>query len=159
MSAPDTGLEIAIQIQCPSVSVPGERDFHGWVAAALQEKHCAREITIRVVDEAESRTLNKRYRGRDAPTNVLSFPADLPAAVDHPLLGDLVICAPLLESEAREQGKDLQAHWAHLVVHGVLHLLGHDHQQTGEAEIMEAREVEILASLGFPGPVEQTNGA
>ncbi|MCZ6560868.1 MAG: rRNA maturation RNase YbeY [Gammaproteobacteria bacterium] len=132
--------------------MPGEKRLRAWVIAALQQQEVDREITIRIVNQPESQSLNAQYRDQDKPTNVLSFPADLPAGVDHPWLGDLVICAPLVECEATEQGKEVQEHWAHLVIHGVLHLLGHDHQQADEAKAMEALETTILASLGYPDP-------
>jgi probable rRNA maturation factor len=109
-------------------------------------------LTLRLVDRDESRALNLRYRGQDKPTNVLSFPAGLPCGLDLPLLGDIVICAPLVGEEAEKQHKSLQSHWAHLVIHGVLHLLGHDHQDEKEAVDMEAIEVDLLASLGFSDP-------
>jgi probable rRNA maturation factor len=104
-------------------------------------------VTIRVVGAAESRRLNRRFRGKDKPTNVLSFPYDVPGA-----LGDVVICAPVVNREAREQGKAPAAHWAHMVVHGVLHLLGHDHIRAADAKMMEARERAILARLSYPDP-------
>ncbi len=150
MSGP--GVELAVQVLCDSATIPGDEQLHAWVSAALQRRQGEHEITIRIVDESESQAMNKKYRCRDRPTNVLSFPADLPPGVDHPLLGDLVICAPLLEREATAQGKESQAHWAHLVIHGVLHLLGHDHQQPDEADEMEALETAILASIGYPNP-------
>ena len=146
------GVELAVQVLCDSASVPGEKLLHTWVSAALQRRQGEHEITIRIVSESESQAMNKKYRCQDRPTNVLSFPADLPAGVDHPLLGDLVICAPVLEREAVAQGKDSQAHWAHLVIHGVLHLLGHDHQQADDADKMEALETAILDSIGYPDP-------
>ncbi len=154
MSGP--GVELAVQVLCDSATIPGDEQLHAWVSAALQRRQGEHEITIRIVDESESQALNKKYRCRDRPTNVLSFPADLPPGVDHPLLGDLVICAPLLEREATAQGKEPQAHWAHLVIHGVLHLLGHDHQQPDEADEMEALETAILASIGYPDPYEHS---
>lgn len=146
------GVELAVQILSDSATVPGEERLRAWVIAALQQQEVDREITIRIVNQPESQSLNAQYRDQDKPTNVLSFPADLPAGVDHPWLGDLVICAPLVECEATEQGKEVQEHWAHLVIHGVLHLLGHDHQQADEAKAMEALETTILASLGYPDP-------
>ncbi len=146
------GVELAVQILSDSATVPGEERLRAWVIAALQQQEVDREITIRIVNQPESQSLNAQYRDQDKPTNVLSFPADLPAGVDHPWLGDLVICAPLVECEATEQGKEVQEHWAHLVIHGVLHLLGHDHQQADEAKAMEALETTILASLGYPNP-------
>ena len=104
------------------------------------------------MDEAESRQLNRDYRGKDSPTNVLSFPFEAPPQVASPLLGDLVICAPVVADEARDQGKPLLAHWAHMVVHGVLHLQGYDHQTDAEAERMEEIECRILQNLHFPNP-------
>jgi len=110
------------------------------------------EVVIRLVDEAESRQLNHDYRGIDRPTNVLSFPFEAPAEVQLPLLGDLVICAPVVAREAVEQGKAAKAHWAHMVIHGVLHLLGYDHQADDEAQQMEQRERELLYRLHFTDP-------
>jgi probable rRNA maturation factor len=107
-----------------------------------------------VVDCAESAALNLRFRSREGPTNVLSFAADVPAEVDLPLLGDIVICAPLVVEEAAAQGKNLQAHWAHLVIHGALHLLGFDHDSKADARQMESREIALLASLGFSDPYQ-----
>jgi probable rRNA maturation factor len=133
-------------------AAPDDAAFDRWVAAALSERREGAVVSLRIVDADEGRALNAQWRGRDAPTNVLSFPADLPDEVGLPLLGDLVLCAPVVQREAAEQGKAEEDHWAHLVVHGVLHLLGMDHQADAEAEAMEALEREILASLGIADP-------
>jgi len=146
-------IEVDVQHATVFHPLPGNQEFNLWVSTALQEKDEA-ELTLRLVDEAESRELNSRYRGKDAPTNVLSFPAGLPPGIDIPLLGDIIICAPLVHEEAAAQNKPVQAHWAHLVIHGVLHLLGHDHQDEQEAREMETIEVALLFSLGFPNPYD-----
>jgi len=144
-------IEVDVQVATAFEPLPTESDFLLWVETALRDRTDA-ELTLRLVDRDESRNLNSRYRSKDKPTNVLSFPADLPPGIDIPLLGDIVICAPLVSEEAGEQNKPLQSHWAHLVVHGVLHLLGFDHQQEEQAEEMEAIEVDLLTSLGFGNP-------
>lgn len=112
------------------------------------------ELTIRIVGETEAAHLNQRWRGKEGPTNVLSFPAAGLENIAPGLLGDVIVCAPVVEREAEQQRKTLQAHWAHMVVHGTLHLLGHDHQNESQAGIMEALEVDILGELGFPNPYE-----
>ncbi|MFZ5654038.1 MAG: rRNA maturation RNase YbeY [Pseudomonadota bacterium] len=151
-------ISIAVDAACGAgEEVPEPARLRAWLRAALRHQGRQRAaICVRIVGEAEGRELNTRYRLRDPAraraTNVLSFPADLPAWVDDPLLGDLVICAPVVAREAAEQGKPAAAHWAHLVVHGALHLLGHDHQDDTAAERMEALETEILGALGFPPP-------
>ena len=132
--------------------LPDDRAFQRWVETALAGRRESAELVIRLVDLAESQTLNRDYRGKDSPTNVLSFPFEAPEMVQSDLLGDLVICAPVVEQEAWDQGKSVEAHWAHMVVHGVLHLLGYDHLNDSEAEEMEGLEVEILAKIGFPDP-------
>lgn len=138
--------------------VPLRASFQRWIGAitALRERGRGAEVNILIVDEDEGRDFNARYRGRDYATNVLSFPADLPVGLPEaalpPLLGDLVICAPVVRREAAEQGKSARAHFAHMTVHGVLHLLGHDHEDDAEAEAMEALERRILADLGFADP-------
>ena len=119
-----------------------------------REDESETEVTIRIVGAEESQALNHQYRGRDYPTNVLSFPFEAPAGITVPLAGDLVICAPVVETEAREQDKTLDAHWAHMVVHGMLHLQGFDHIKDDDAEVMEALEVRLLAQLGFGNPYE-----
>jgi probable rRNA maturation factor len=144
-------IEVAVQFAVDDDGLPTAADFQRWVAAALGDRSDA-ELAVRVVGRAESRRLNATYRGKDTPTNVLSFPAELPPGVDLPLLGDIVICAPLAVEEARSQHKALADHWAHLTVHGVLHLLGHDHQDDEEAAEMEALETRILTSLGLADP-------
>jgi probable rRNA maturation factor len=134
--------------------VPASASFRQWVEAALRgaKRRKATELSIRIVDAKEGRTLNRDYRGKDYATNVLSFPADLPPELKLPLIGDLVICAPVVAREAGEQGKFARNHWAHMTVHGVLHLLGYDHIEDDEAEAMEALETRILAGLGIDDP-------
>ena len=131
-----------------------------WIRAALGTDVQGAEVTVRVVDAEEAQQLNRDYRGKDYATNVLSFPAELPEGlpkgVKLPLLGDLVLCAPVIAREAREQGKPLPAHYAHLTVHGTLHLLGWDHEDAREAEAMEQLEREILASMGLPDPYRES---
>ncbi|RZN55114.1 rRNA maturation RNase YbeY [Avibacterium paragallinarum] len=135
-----------------SENLPSEQQFQQWATAAVQAENLEPEITIRIVDEVESQQLNATYRGKDYPTNVLSFPFECPEEVELPLLGDLVICRQVVEREAAEQGKPLMAHWVHMVVHGCLHLLGYDHIEDGEAEEMESLETEIMQELGFADP-------
>ena len=134
--------------------MPAAVSFRKWVAAALEGRIREADLAVRVVGAKEGRALNRHYRGKDCATNVLSFPAELPAGVDlpMPLLGDLVICAPVVLKEAKEQRKAANAHFAHLTVHGVLHLLGLDHDDEREAEAMELLEREILAGLGYADP-------
>ncbi len=147
---PDLTLQRATALPTPS-----DADFLRWVSAALEPAAVSYELVVRVVDEAESQALNQQYRGQERPTNVLSFPVDLPADIELSLLGDIVICAPIVVSEAIDQNKTPEAHWAHLTIHGVLHLLGHDHQDTEEAERMETIECAILTSLGYANPYER----
>jgi probable rRNA maturation factor len=131
--------------------LPSSRQFAAWIAAALAERPSA-QVDLRIVDENEGRSLNLQYRGRDYATNVLAFPCEFPDEAASPLLGDLVLCAPVVRREACEQRKAQDAHWAHLVVHGCLHLLGYDHEDEADAARMESREAELLAALGFPDP-------
>lgn len=149
-------LDLAIGYALPRVGIPAAMSFRRWVAAALAGRIREADLAIRLVDVEEGRALNRHYRGKDYATNVLSFPAELPEGlpkgVKLPLLGDLVICAPVVAREAREQGKPLNAHYAHLTVHGCLHLLGWDHEDPREAEAMEQLERDILAGLGLPDP-------
>lgn len=131
--------------------VPAESLFQTWAQAAWLEQDPS-EVTIRIVGIEESQALNQQYRGKDKPTNVLSFPFEAPAGITMPLAGDLVICAPVVEDEARGQLKEPSTHWAHMVVHGMLHLQGHDHINDEDAEAMEALEIRLLAQLGFGNP-------
>tara|TARA_R110001592_G_scaffold246427_1_gene508215 strand:- start:35092 stop:35568 length:477 start_codon:yes stop_codon:yes gene_type:complete len=135
--------------------IPDENAIHQWVTAALSGYKDTVELSIRVVNEDESAELNQRYRSKHGPTNVLSFPADLPESLQLPLLGDLVICAPVVEREAQQQHKSPKAHWAHMLVHGSLHLIGYDHINDEDAENMERLETKILTGLNFPPPYEQ----
>lgn len=143
---------LALQVATQDLDHPDLSQMNTWVQAALDHEGAAGEICLRVVDEAEITELNQQYRGKPGSTNVLSFPAELPPGVPLAILGDLVVCAPLVEREAAQQDKTTSAHWAHLLVHGTLHLLGYDHQASAEAELMEAREVAILNKLGFANP-------
>ena len=148
-------MSLIVDCQCASVEpVPDEDDLRGWIAAVLANRQRSgnTEVCVRLVDRAEMSTLNLSYRGKAGPTNVLSFPAHLPAELGLPLLGDIVICAPVVRTEAAAQGKQLAAHWAHMTVHGTLHLLGYDHIEEDEAIVMEALESAILAGLGYPCP-------
>ena len=139
---------IHIQRQVPARGIPAAASLRGWARAALGS--VSGELTLRIVGNAESQALNHRYRGKDKPTNVLSFP--YPELTSEGQLGDLVICAPVVAREAREQRKTARAHWAHMVVHGVLHLLGFDHMKSTDAVRMESRERALLSRFGFPDP-------
>ena len=144
---------IDLQIACEQESgLPTAEQIEQWATAAIQPQSNEVEMTVRIVDEAESHALNLNYRGKDRPTNVLSFPFECPDEVELPLLGDLVICRQVVEREAQEQEKPLMAHWAHMVVHGSLHLLGYDHIEDDEAEEMESLEAQIMTELGFADP-------
>ena len=145
-------LELHLQTATREQPLPSEQDFRQWVELALSGNKGPAELNIRLVDEAESRSLNREYRGKNSPTNVLSFPFEAPPVVESDLLGDLAICAPVVAREAREQNKPLRSHWAHMVVHGVLHLLGFDHQNEQQAEEMEGVEAGLLARLGIADP-------
>ncbi len=151
-------LDVSVGYAVPRAGLPAAVSFRKWVAAALDGRIREADLAIRIVDAKEGRALNRHYRGKDSATNVLSFPADiadgvkLPKGVKMPLLGDLVLCAPVIAREAREQGKPLAAHYAHLTVHGALHLLGWDHGDEREADCMEQLERGILAGLGIEDP-------
>lgn len=147
--------QIDIESNSRSQRIPATELLESWITAALNSQQLEdAEVSLYIVDENESQELNAEYRGKDKPTNVLSFPADIPEEVGIPLLGDLVVCAPVVEREAQEQGKTLEAHWAHMLIHGSLHLLGFDHVLDDEAEVMEALETEIITGLGFPAPYQ-----
>ena len=148
-------IELDLQDVSGADSVPELSEFERWVEEVLREGPSV-SLAIRVVDEKEMRDLNERFRGKEGATNVLSFPAELPGHLDGQLdpqpLGDIVICAAVVEAETLEQGKVASHHWAHLTVHGLLHLRGYDHQDDDQAEAMESLETEILDRLGIPDP-------
>lgn len=149
-------LQIDLQVETSLGNLPSGADFNHWAQVAWDESDAG--VVLRVVDNEESQTLNRQYRAKDYPTNVLSFPYDPPPVpleadeVDY--LGDLIMCAPVVLREAQEQGKTLSQHWAHLLIHGLLHLQGYDHITDTEAEEMEGLEIQLLAKLGFPNPYQ-----
>lgn len=132
--------------------LPTEAQLSTWLNAVVKRFQDSAEVTIRIVDNAESQQLNSDYRGKDKPTNVLSFPFEVPEGIELDLLGDLVICKQVVEQEAQEQQKPLTAHWAHMVIHGTLHLLGYDHIIDEDADEMEGLETEIMLELEFEDP-------
>lgn len=144
---------LVLQLACDDTcNLPAKADFQRWVQGALSLFRDYAEVTVRLVDEAESHALNLTYRGKDRPTNVLSFPFKAPPEVKMPLLGDLVICRQVVEYEAQQERKALEAHWAHMVVHGSLHLLGYNHILDTKALEMESLETEIMQKLGYQDP-------
>ena len=152
-------MKLHVDIQTASAEVvPPEKDIRRWIAAALHGRSTQEqvEVSVRLVDSDEMARLNETYRGKTGATNVLSFPAGLPAELAIPLIGDIVICAPVVRAEAVQQGKTERAHWAHMTIHGTLHLLGYDHLKEEEATIMEALESAILSELNYACPYEVT---
>lgn len=145
-------LSLSVQYAAKPEEVPPRAKFRRWVTAALQQDA---EITLRIVDDEEGRTLNRDYRGKDYATNVLTFAyEDEFSGADLPLAGDIVLCAPVVAREAMQQNKSIDAHYAHLTVHGVLHLQGYDHEHDEDARLMEALEVKIVTKLGYTNPYE-----
>src|SRR3569832_1315755 len=142
-------MQYALNEAADDPAIPTPADFERWVQAALVGERDEAEVSLRINNADEGAALNATYRHRAGPTNVLSFPSDSPAEMVPPLLGDVVICAPVVAREAREQGKAALAHWAHMLVHGILHLLGYDHEAPEEADAMERREACIFVSLGY----------
>ena len=142
-------LALTVQYALERDGLPTRSQLHDWVKAALQREA---DVTVRLVDASEGRALNRRYRGRNSATNVLTFSYD----GSGPLSGDIALCVPVVEREAREQHKNPQAHYAHMVVHGMLHLQGYDHEKAAEARVMEALEAEIVTGLGYADPYRQT---
>ena len=143
---------VAIQFATSRAGRPAPATLRRWALAVLAMTGTPGAVTLRVVDADEGAALNRAWRGKRKPTNVLSFPLSTPPGVPEPQLGDIVVCAPVVEREANEQGKPVRAHWAHMMVHGLLHLAGHDHQATDEALAMERLEIDLLAQLGYPNP-------
>lgn len=157
-------IKLDLQYACDQQDVPSEQEFSEWIAAIPlldhhqdgQQGH--REVVIRIVDAEEMQALNQRYRQQNKTTNVLSFVAEMPDIVDDPLLGDVIICASVVKNEALEQHKCISSHWAHMVVHGILHLLGYDHIESADARIMEQLEIQILQTLSINNPyIEKTS--
>jgi probable rRNA maturation factor len=152
-------VELDLQVSEKSEEPPSRDEFQQWVDLALIEDKTA-QVSIRIVDEAESQSLNSEYRSKDKPTNVLSFPMELPEEISRELdvtvLGDLAICLPIVEKEAKQQSKSLKAHWAHIVIHGMLHLQGYDHLSDADAEEMEAIEIKLLKKIGIDNPYLET---
>ena len=157
-------IDVEVQYALEAEGIPDQVQIQSWVESALtlskerEKENEQAELVVRVVDREESAQLNQQYRGKQGATNVLSFPFEMPDEVkesgDMNLLGDLVICAPVVEEQAKEQGKEVLAHWAHMVVHGCLHLTGYNHEESEEAEEMESLETTILTGMGFPSPYE-----
>jgi len=149
--------QIEIQAVFDSADQPDRQQIQLWVDTALDDYDHDTEIVVRIVGVEESAELNEQYRHKSGPTNILSFPVDLPEGIELDLLGDLVICAPVVEKEALEQDKPLAHHWAHIIVHGVLHLLGYDHIDDDEAELMENKEIAILNKLHINNPYTEVS--
>ena len=148
-------LQIALNPESPqAIAIPEQQQFENWIEAATASVKGDSQLTIRLVDETEMTNLNQTYRHKEGPTNVLSFPFEAPPEFDLPLLGDIIICATVVNREADEQNKKPEAHWAHMVIHGCLHLLGYDHVEDEDAEEMERLETEILIRLGYGAPYE-----
>ncbi len=145
-------LELSVQYAAGTGSAPDRAAIRRWVRAAVAGRRARAALAVRIVDEAEGRALNRRWRKRRRATNVLSFPSDGVPGAAPDFVGDIVVCAPVVEAEARAQGKSSEAHWAHMLVHGTLHLLGYDHDVDARAEQMEGIEREVLARLGYPDP-------
>ncbi len=147
---------ILIQTESKHAFAPSSAKIKHWAKAALRHKLRRAELTVRLVDKKEIQALNNAYRRKNKPTNILSFPSELPKEIKLklPLLGDLVICAELVNEEAEQQKKRPDAHWAHIVIHGSLHLLGYDHESEQEAAVMEGKEIRLLKGLGFNNPYE-----
>lgn len=146
-------LQLSVQYRAARRGLPAVSSLRRWAGAALKDFRRTRvAVGVRIVEAAESAALNRRFRRKRGPTNVLSFPFDAPFGTRSELLGDLVICAPVVRRQARQQRKSPRAHWAHLVVHGILHLRGYDHENRRDADVMEKMEIRILGELGFPNP-------
>jgi len=143
-------IKVEVQFAASTADIPDEGKFQLWLDAV--EVNSEQQVSLRIVDEAEMTQLNGQYRKKTGSTNVLSFPAELPEGVDVPFLGDIIICAPVVAKEAADQGKSLDSHWAHMTVHGILHLQGYDHINEAEAEQMESLEIKIMHKLGFSNP-------
>lgn len=147
-------INITVQTETTQPNCPSDTDLTTWSTATLEHLSESGELCIRLVDLAESQQLNETYRHKNGPTNILSFPQTCPDTITPKLLGDIVVCAPLVAKEAHAQAKSFNAHFAHLIVHGTLHLLGYTHAEDDEAQIMMNHEIAVLAALGFENPYE-----
>ena len=147
-------IDLDLQIACDAENLPNAENVQLWVNTALASYNKAFELTVRIVEVEESQSLNLQYRQKDKPTNVLSFPFEVPEGIELALLGDLVICAEVVEKEAKQQNKALMHHWAHMVIHGCLHLLGYDHIEDNDAQEMEALEIKLLSTLNINDPYQ-----
>ena len=146
---------LEIQNESQSSLIPEKKEFKYWLDAVLKNDNQDSEIVIRIVDKDEMIQFNEQYRDKKGSTNILSFPFEIPEGVESELLGDLLVCAPVVEEEAKLQSKKLEQHWAHLIIHGVLHLLGYNHIDDVEAEEMEALEINILSTIGINNPYQE----
>ena len=150
-------IEINVQVESQNQKIPNNTQLEKWCSIVLKKKQ-QYALCLRIVDKNESQNLNRKWRKKDYPTNVLSFPLDIPKGLfETNFLGDIIICAPIIEQEAFEQKKDIQAHWAHIIIHGCLHLLGYDHITDEDAQVMEELEVNLLKKLGFSNPYIPNN--
>lgn len=145
-------ITVDMQVACNNKQLPTFEQLQCWSETALKSYNKSFELTIRLVESLESQQLNHQYRDKDKPTNVLSFPFEVPDGIELDLLGDLIVCADVVEFEAKDQNKELIAHWAHMIIHGCLHLLGYDHITQDEALEMEAIEIRLMAELGYSDP-------
>lgn len=151
-------LAVDVQLAVDDASLPSQQQLTSWARAAWRDEAQDAGVVVRVTDEAESRQLNHEFRGKDKATNVLSFPFDPVPEIDLDHVGDLLICAPVVAREAEQQGKQPEAHWAHMVIHGMLHLQGYDHESEQQAQVMEALETDVLTGLGYPAPYGDDKG-
>ena len=145
-------IDIQNTLEPEPENLPATEKLEDWANQALSNVKNVSDMTIRIVDENEIQSLNHTYRHKNSTTNVLSFPAEIPEEVELPLLGDIIICASVVEKEAKKQKKSLESHWAHMIIHGTLHLLGYDHLNDTEANEMETKEIEILSHFGYSNP-------
>ncbi len=149
-------MKIELDVQREVDALPKDDELLKWINEVfILENHGDTELTIRFVNENESAALNKEYRHKSGSTNILSFPFDMPEEVELNLLGDLIVCSDIVKKEAAEQNKTELAHWAHMIIHGTLHLLGYDHLTSAEADVMEAKEIKILSQLGYSDPYRE----